>query len=110
MLHQEKLPCMKVFKQDLEKYDSACFEVATNKHNKLMTGTVCKPPKQQAADDATLNGEIQAITQNNQSVIIGDFNCPNIDGTSMNGDQEGNRLLEMLEDAFLAQMLPNRRE
>ncbi len=55
-----------------------------------------RPPKQQAADDAALYEEIQAITQNKQSVIIGDFNCPNIDWTTLSGDQEGNRLLEML--------------
>ncbi len=44
--------------------------------------------------------EIQAITQKKQSVIFGDFNCPNIDWITMNGDQEGKRLLEMSEDAF----------
>ncbi len=45
------------------------------------------------------------MTQNNQSVIIGDFNCPNIDWTTLSGDQEGNTLLEMLEDAFLTQIV-----
>ncbi len=83
------------------------IEVATSRHNKFTIGTVYRPPKQQAADNAALYAKIQAMTQNKQSVIIGDFNCPNIDWTTLNGDQEGNRLLEMLGDALLT---PNRRE
>ncbi len=38
-------------------------------------------------------------------MIIGDFNCPNIDWASMNGDRGGNRLIEMAEDAFLTQIV-----
>ncbi len=91
-------PAVVISKQDSEKYDRVYIEVATGKHNKLTIGTVC--PKLQAADDTALYAEIQAMTQNKQSVINGDFNCPNIDWTTLSGDQEGNRLLEMLEDAF----------
>ncbi len=74
-------------------------------HNKLTIGTVYRPSEQQAADDTALYAEIQAMTQNKRSVIIGDFNCPNIDWTTLNGDQKGNRLLEMLEDAILTQIV-----
>ncbi len=80
---------MIISKQDSEKYDTVYIVVATSRHNKLTIGTVYRPPKQQAADDAALYAEIQTITQNKQSVIIGDFNCPNIDWTTLNGDQEG---------------------
>ncbi len=75
--------------------------MATSKHNKLTIGIVYRPPKQQAADDASLYAEIQTMTQNKQSVIIGDFNCPNIDWTTLDGDQEDNELLDMLGGAFL---------
>ncbi len=68
-----------ISKQDSEKYDTVYIEVATSKHNKFTIGTVYKPPKQQAADDTALYAEIQAMTQNKQSVIIGDFNGLNID-------------------------------
>ncbi len=98
-------PAVIISKQDTEKYDTVYVEVATSRHNKLTIGTVYRPPKQQAADDAALYEEIQAMTQNKQSVIIGDVNCPNIDWTALNGDQESNRLLEMLEDAFLTQIV-----
>ncbi len=50
-------------------YDSVCLELQTSKRNKLTIGTVYRPPKQQAADDAALYEEIQDMTQNKQSVI-----------------------------------------
>ncbi len=83
---------MIISKQDSEKYDTIYVEVATSKHNKLTIGTVYRPPKQQAADDIVLYAKIQTMTQNMQSLIIGDFNCPNIDWTTLSGHQEGNRL------------------
>ncbi len=46
------------------------IELETSKRNKLTIGTVYRPPKQQAADDAAVYEEIQAMTQNKQSVII----------------------------------------
>ncbi len=45
---------MKIKKQDSDKYDSVYVELQTSKRNKLTTGTVYRPPKQQAADDAAL--------------------------------------------------------
>ncbi len=71
----------------------------------MTIGTVYRPPKQQAADAAALYEEIQAMTQNKQSVIIWDFNCPKINWSNMSGDQEGNRLLEMLEGTFMTQII-----
>ncbi len=96
---------MKITKEDSEKYDTVYVEQETSKHNKMTIGTVYRPPKQQAADDAALYDEIHTITQNRQSVIIGNFDCSNIDWTTMHGDREGNRLLEMLEDTFLTQIV-----
>ncbi len=56
------LPAMKIKKQDSDKYESVYIELQTNKRNKLTIGTVYRPPKQQAADDAALYEEIQALT------------------------------------------------
>ncbi len=105
MLRQDKYPAVKITKEDSEKYDTVYVELQTSKHNKITIGTVYRPPKQQAADDAALNEEIHTITQNRQTFIIGDFNCSNIDWTTMYGDREGNRLLEMLKDTFLTQIV-----
>ncbi len=68
------------------------------KTQKLMIGAAYRP-KQQAAADAALYVEIHAITQNKLSVTKGDFNCPQVKWNTMNGDQKGNRMLEMLERA-----------
>ncbi len=84
------------------------IELQTSKRKKLTIGTVYRPPKQQAADDAALYEDIQAMTQNKQSVIIGNFNCPKINWSTMTGDQEGNRVLEMLEDTFMTQIISQR--
>ncbi len=79
-------------------------EIST-KSNKIMTATICRPPKAQAADDTALYEELKSVIQNKQAVIIGKFNCNSIDWTSVNGDREGNRLIEMAEDAFLGQIV-----
>ncbi len=60
-------------KQDSDKYDSVYIELETSKRNKLTVGTVYRPSKQQATDDAALYKEVLAATQNKQSVNIGDF-------------------------------------
>ncbi len=104
------LPAVIISSQDSEKYYTGYIEVATSKHNKHTIVAVYRPPKQQAADNIALYAEIQAMTLNKQSVIIGDFNCPNIDWITLSGDQESNRLLEMLEDALLTQIVTDRRE
>ncbi len=67
-----------------------------------------RPPKLQAFDETALYEEINSITRNKEAVIIGDFNCPNVDWNLMHGDQEGNTLVEMIEDAFLTQIVNQR--
>ncbi len=57
------------------------------KSNKITIATIYRPPKLQAADNIALCEEIKSVKQNKQKVIIGDFNCPNIDWTSMNGER-----------------------
>ncbi len=69
-----------------------------------------RPPKLEAADDTALYEEINSITQTKEAVIIGDFNYPNVDWNLMNGEQDGNRLVEMAEDAFLTQNINQSQE
>ncbi len=75
---KNKHPAMKIKKNNIDKYSTVYIELQTSKLTNLTIGTVYRPPKQQAANDAALYQEIQAMTQNKQSVIIGDFNCPTI--------------------------------
>ncbi len=92
------LTAVKIVKQDAEKYDSVFVEITIERNRKLTIGTVYRPPILQAADDTALYEEIKLVTQNKDAVIIGDFNCPRVDWDLMHGDQEGNRLVEMVED------------
>ncbi len=96
------LNALKIEKQNAEKYDTVYVELSTKK-TKIMLAIIYRPPKLQAADDNSLYDEIKSVIRNKQTVIIGDFNCPNIDWATMNGDQQGNRLIEMVEDLFLTQ-------
>ncbi len=57
MLRQERIPAVKITKEDSEKYDAVYVELETSKHNKITIGTLYRPPKQQAADDAALYEE-----------------------------------------------------
>ncbi len=66
-------------KLDAEKYNSVYVDITTERNRKLTIGTVYRSPKLQAVDDTALYEEINSITQNKEAVIIGDFNCPNID-------------------------------
>ncbi len=75
----------------------------TAKKTKITIATVNRPLKLQAADDTVLYEEIKSVIQSKQAIIICYFNCPNIDWTIMNGDQEGNRLIEMVKNSFLIQ-------
>ncbi len=92
---------VKLEKLDAEKYDSVYVDITTERNRELTIGTVYRPPKLQAADGTALYEEINSITRNKKAVVMGDFNCPNVDWNLMHGDQEGNRLVEMIEDAFL---------
>ncbi len=70
-----------------------------------MIAIINRPPKAQAATDTALYEEIKSVMQNKQTVIIGEFNCPSIDWSSMKGDREGNRLIAMEEDAIFTQIV-----
>ncbi len=78
------------------------MEIST-KSNKIIIVTIYRPPKAQAADDTALYEEIKFVIQNNQAVIIGDFDYLSIDWASIDADRESNRLTEKADDAFLKQ-------
>ncbi len=86
------LSVVKVEKQDVQNYESIYVEL-TNGKKKVTVATVYRPPKQQLADDAALYEKIQTTIRNKNAVVIGDFNCPNINRNLMHGDLEGNRLV-----------------
>ncbi len=98
------LSAVKIGKQEAQNYDSIYVELA-NGNQKVTVATVYRPPKQQPADDAALYVEIQTTIRNKKAVVIGNFNCPNINWNLMHGDQEGNRLVYMVVYSFLSQLV-----
>ncbi len=104
------LSAIKIEKQDAQNHDSVYVELTTG-NKKVTVATVYRPPKQQPADAAALYEEMQTTIRNKNAVVNGDFNCLNINWNLMHGDQEGNRLVEMVEDSFLSQLVtqPRRR-
>ncbi len=99
------LSAIKTEKQEAQNYDTVYVELTTTGNKKLMVAIAYRPPKQQRTDDTALYEEIQSTIRNNNAVIVGDFNCPNIKWNSKHGDQEGSRLIEMVEDSFLSQIV-----
>ncbi len=105
LLHKNRAQnknAIKIEKQETKKYDTVYVEIKAKK-TKITIVTIYRPTKLQAADDTVLYEEIKSVIHNKQTIIIGDFNCSNIDWASMNGDQDSNRLIEMVEDSFLTQ-------
>ncbi len=98
------LSAVKIEKEDAQNYDSIYVEL-TNRNKKVTIATIYRPPKQQPADDAALYEESQTTIRNKNAVVIGDFNWPNINWNLIHGDQEGNRLVDILEDSFLSQLV-----
>ncbi len=64
-----------------------------------------RPPKLQAVDDTALYKDIQSLMQGKNAIVIGDFNCANVDWRLLICDQEGNILINMVEDSFLTQVV-----
>ncbi len=64
----------------------------------LILATVYRSPKLQAADSTALYNEIQSLIQGKNAIVIGDFNCVNVDWLLLIGDQEGSRLINMVEN------------
>ncbi len=46
------------------------------------------PPKLRAVDDTALYNEIKSLIQGKNAIVIGDFNCANVDRRLLIGDQE----------------------
>ncbi len=96
---------IKIEKQDAQNYYTVYVELTTTGNKKLLVAIVYRPRKQMRTDDTALYEEIKSSIRNKNAVIVGDLNCPSINWNSMQGDQEGSRLLEMVENSFLSQIV-----
>ena len=97
------LSVVKIKKLDMEAYDSVYVKISTNGNKKLILAVIYRPPKQCITDDLALYDEIRSTIHGHDAIIVGDFNCPNIDWNWQTGDPEGSRLIDLGEDKFLSQ-------
>ncbi len=93
---------VKVSKIDAEEYDSLYVEIKNN-NKKYILGVVYRPSKQSEENDMRLYNEIKSIIKDKNTVICEDFNNPSVNWSTLSGDREGRRLIDLAEDAFLWQ-------
>ncbi len=93
---------IKVSKIDVEKYDSLYVEIKNN-NKKYILGVVYRSPKQTEENDMKLYNEIKSIIKDKKTVISGDFNNPSVNWSTLTGDREGRRLIDLAENAILWQ-------
>ncbi len=96
---QKKLTAIKIEKQDPEKYDNVYVEI-THNNKKQILATANRPPNLREVDDIPIYNEIPCPIQGKNAIVIGDFNCANVDWGLLIGDKEGSRLINMVEDSF----------
>ncbi len=85
--------------------DTVYVELTTRGNKKLMVAIVYRPPKRQRSEDTAVYEEIQYTIRYKNAVIVGDFNSPNMNWSSIYGDHQGSRLIEMVVDSFLSQIV-----
>src|SRR5215469_8014374 len=71
---------------------------------KLTFVNVYRPPNTSPETDVLLYRELRKVSVGH-IVIVGDFNCPNVNYDLLDADNEGRRLLEFLDDNFLLQLI-----
>ncbi len=82
----------KVSKIDVEEYDSPYVEIKIN-NKKYILGVVYRLPKQTEENNMRLYNEIKSIIKDKNTVILGDFNNPSVNWSTLTGDREGRRLI-----------------
>ena len=105
MYTAKDLDVTKIEKTDRDAYDSLYIEIKTSDNKKIIFGVVYRPPRQNEENDKLLYTEIENAIDQKDSVIVGDFNNPNINWKNLTADAEGNRLLELMEDNFMSQVV-----
>ncbi len=62
-----------------------------------------RPPKLSEENDMALYNEIKSVIKDKNAVICGDFNNLSVNWSTLTGNREGQRLIDLVEDAFLWQ-------
>ena len=80
-----------------------------NTHNSLIMGCVYRSPSSSTSNDehlCELLNDVFSVSNNNNVIVVGDFNYPHIDwehGISTNNNNSANLFLDTLKDNFIKQ-------
>ena len=75
------------------------------KNKKYILCVVYRPPKLSEDNDRILYDEIKSVNKDKNAVICGDFNNPSVNWSTITADREGTRLLQLIEESFLYQIV-----
>ncbi|XP_073519598.1 uncharacterized protein [Phyllobates terribilis] len=90
-----------------EEVESLWVEIhGAKNNNKIIIGVCYKPPNIAEATESLLMRQIDEVAKNNEVLIMGDFNYPDIDWeTESCRSQKGNRFLSIIKDNYLSQLV-----
>jgi len=92
------------FKCDTQGIDTVWIRLTNVDGSHLVLGNVYRPPYCSIEQDIMLGNLIKEVCHNNDVVIMGDFNFPNIDwNNNVVAKGQGLEFLEVLDDCFLFQ-------
>ena len=83
-----------------------CVQINTITNKKILINVIYRKPNQSTEIDTAMYNSIHEIIKNKDSIILGDFNLPQICWRTVSGvESESNRLIDFVEDNFLHQMV-----
>ncbi len=86
------------------KVEHMCVQINTNRNKKILINVVYRRPSQPLDTDTAMYASIHESIKEKESIILGDFNLPEICWKNISGvESESNRLIDFVEDHFLYQ-------
>ena len=85
-------------------YEAVYVKLKVNKKH-IIAATIYRPPKTTLENDIILYNELETIIKNKASIIFGDFNLPRINWKKLSSDNEGSRLLKLVNKLYLCQFV-----
>jgi hypothetical protein len=85
--------------------DSELIQIEINTSLKINIILVYRPPNSTPEKDRNLYASLTNLIENNISIIIGDFNCPTLNWSTLTSSSEDAQLLDFFQDNFLTQFV-----
>ena len=83
--------------------EAVCVGVFDNKNSEVLLITAYRPPHRSVQEDNLFYSTLTRKIKDKTCIVMGDFNCRNVNWDTGTTDAEGERLLEFANDNFLIQ-------